>query len=179
MLISLQELEARDVRFKVELAPGEIDYDSKITQTSDLHAQGVAELISRSLGEIRVKGQLKVTVNGSCDRCLEPAAIPIDNAFDLVYVPADESRGGGEKEIDEAAIEVGFYEGAALNLNDVLREVVLLALPMQLTCSEDCKGICSVCGQNRNQGNCDCKPEPLDDRWSKLKSLRAEMGPQS
>ena len=74
------------------------------------------------------------------------------------------------------AVEVGYYEGNGLPLNDVLREVVLLALPMQLVCSEDCKGICPVCGQNRNQRACGCQPVAADDRWSKLKDLRAEIG---
>ncbi len=114
-----------------------------------------------------------------CDRCLEAATVPVDRQFDLVYVPSDQTRTDGEAEIDEAGIEVGYYEGSGLTLNDVLREVVLLALPMQLVCSEACKGICPSCGGNLNQRECGCRPEPQDDRWSKLKSFRAEAGPRN
>ena len=71
--------------------------------------------------------------------------------------PTAKRAEGGEDEIDEAAVEVGYYEGNGLQLNDVLREVVLLALPMQLVCNESCKGICPVCGQNRNQRECGCQ----------------------
>ncbi len=178
MFISLQQLELRPVRFDVDIPAGEIEFDSKMHQSSPLHAEGTAQLISRSLGEIRVEGQLKVTMGATCDRCLEPATFPIENQFDLVYMPAGESS-GGEDEIEESAIEVGYYEGGGLALNDVLREVVLLAVPMQLVCGPDCKGICPVCGQNRNQRDCGCQTEPPDDRWSTLKKLRAEIGPHN
>lgn len=176
MFISLQQLEQKPVRFQADVPVDDIEYDSNLTQTSELHAKGTATLISRALGEIRIQGELTVTMSAACDRCLEPAAIPVERKFDLVYVPAAETASGGEKEVDQGGIEVGYYEGPGLELNDVLREVVLLAIPMQLTCMEECKGICPVCGQNRNQGDCDCQPNAGDDRWSKLRSIRAEIG---
>ena len=179
MFISLQELQLRAVRFRVDIPPGEIEYGNNITQSSVLHAQGTAELLNQSLGEIRVRGKLTLTGQALCDRCLESATFPIDKDFDLVYVPADEAASQAENEVDQAGIEVGYYEGGGLPLNDVLREVVLLALPMQLVCSEACKGICPSCGGNRNQSDCDCHAETVDDRWSKLKTLRAEVGPHN
>ena len=175
MLLSLQELELRSVRFSVDIPPGKIDYDDKVTQSSALHAEGVAELLNHSLGEIRIQGDLNVMVEAACDRCLEVVRLPIENHFDLAYMPSSEAGSGGQDEIDEAAVEVGYYEGGGLALEDVLREVVLLALPMQLVCSEVCRGICPVCGQNRNQRECGCHEETHDDRWSKLKSIRAEI----
>jgi len=175
VLISLQQLQKRPVRFNLDIPAGEIEFDSKIRQSSALHAEGTAELLNHSLGEIRIEGKLNVTMAATCDRCLEAATFPIESDFDLVYMPASEST-GGEDEIDEGAIEIGFYEGNGLVLNDILREVVLLALPMRLTCSEACKGICPVCGQNRNGVDCGCEARPADDRWSRLKEIRAEIG---
>jgi uncharacterized protein len=176
VFITLQELEQHVVRFKVDIPAGEIEFDNKVTQSAVLHAEGVAELMNHSLGEIRLQGNLQVKVDSPCDRCLEPVSLPIQSPFDLVYMPTSEVTEGGEDEIDEAGVEVGFYEGNGLQLNDVLREVVLLSLPMQLVCSESCKGICPVCGQNRNQRQCGCQTAAADDRWSKLKDLRAEIG---
>jgi uncharacterized protein len=178
VFISLQQLEKRPVRFDVDIPAGEIEFDAKLKQASDLRAEGTATLLNHSLGEIRVQGKLKVNMHATCDRCLEPADFPIENQFDLIYMPAETSK-GGDDEVDEAAIEVGYYEGNGLALNDILREVVLLALPMQLFCSEDCKGICPLCGQNRNQRDCGCQTEAGDDRWSKLRSFRAEIGPHN
>ena len=78
MFIGLHELEVHPVRFKVEIPAGQIEYDSKITQASGLRAEGTAQLLNHSLGEIRVQGNLEVTVEATCDRCLEPAQFPID-----------------------------------------------------------------------------------------------------
>lgn len=179
MFISLQELELRTVRFKVDIPADEINYDSNLTQRSVLHAEGSAQLLNHSLGEIRVWGELAVSMHATCDRCLDTATFRIENEFDLLYMPAEPARSNGDDEIDHNAIEVGYYDGNGIPLNDVLREVVLLALPMQLVCSEACKGICPVCGQNRNQQDCGCRAHAMDDRWSKLKNFRAEAGPRN
>jgi uncharacterized protein len=179
MFVSLQELEIHPVRFQLDIPAGAIDFDSKVKQSSVLHAEGSAQLLNRSLGDIRVLGNLQVTVEGTCDRCAEAAAYSVANHFDLVYMPLDEASGRSEIEIEEAGTEVGYYDGNGLELNDVLREVVLLALPMQLVCREECKGICPVCGQNRNQTDCGCQLHTGDDRWSKLRMLKAELGPHN
>lgn len=176
MFIGLKQLELRSVPFQVDIPPGEIDFDNQVTQVSVLHAEGTAELLSVSIGEIRIVGKLTVAVNAPCDRCLETAAVQVDRQFDLIYMPAEEVSGGGEREVEADAAEVGFYEGNGLQMNDVLREVVLLAMPMQLICQVSCKGICPQCGQNRNQVDCGCRPATADDRWSKLKEFLPEAG---
>jgi len=136
-----------------------------------LKAAGKVELVSGSLGEIRVKAHIAVRMEVDCDRCLEPARFPIDSDFELYYSPVQEGA-GEERAIDESEAEIGFYEGDGLELSDVLREYVLLALPMQRVCSESCKGICPVCGENRNQSECRCQATVVDDRWAALKELK-------
>ena len=68
---------------------------------------------------------------------------------------------------------MGFYQGEGVELNDVQREFILLTLPMQRVCRESCKGICPLCGQNRNQKECQCHAELSDDRWAALKTLKS------
>jgi uncharacterized protein len=177
LFISVRELELRVVRFQVEIPPGEIEYDTDLIQSSVLVAEGSAQLLSHSLEEIRIAGKLSVSIQATCDRCLEAVVFPLEKQFDLVYLPDDQARKGGEDEIDESGIEVGYYSGNGLELKDVLRETILLALPMQFVCSESCKGICPTCGGNRNQRDCGCQVAPSDDRWSKLRTFRAEIGP--
>jgi DUF177 domain-containing protein len=168
----VRDLELKPVRFDVELPPGSIEFlDPKLKQSEPLYASGQAELVMGSLGEIRVKGQVKVRMQADCDRCLEPANFPVDSSFELYYRPVAEGY-GEEKAIDPGEAEMGFYEGDGLELNDVLREFVLLALPMQRLCDENCKGICPVCGQNRNHEECRCQATAGDDRWAALKELR-------
>lgn len=179
MFIGVQELQLKPIRFQVDIPADEIDYGSNLSQASALHAEGKAQLLNHALGEIRIQGKLNVKMQATCDRCLEAATFPVDNEFDLVYMPEGEDNGTGEDEVDQGAIEVGFYQGNGLALKDVLREVVLLAMPMQLVCSEACKGICPACGQNRNQRDCGCELHSVDERWSKLKDFRAEIGPRN
>lgn len=179
VFISLQHIELRALRFSVDVPAGEISFDGHLTQTSPLHAEGTAEVLHASLAEIRIFGKLAVQMAASCDRCLEPAAIAVAREFDLVYVPVEEAQTAGEKEVDEAGVEVAYYEGTGLELNDVLREVVLLDLPMQVVCRDDCKGICPSCGGNRNQSDCNCHAEAADDRWNQLKKFRVELSPSS
>jgi uncharacterized protein len=168
----VRDLAVRAGRFDVEVAPGVIDYrDVKLRQAGPLKAVGKAELVTGALGEIRVAGRVTVLMEADCDRCLEPARFPIDSDFTLYYRPVEEGY-GDEKEIDAGEAEMGFYEGDGVELNDVLREHVLLALPMQRVCSRDCKGICPVCGQNRNQVECHCQAETVDDRWAALKTIK-------
>jgi uncharacterized protein len=59
-----------------------------------------------------------------------------------------------------------------MELEDILREQVMLALPMQRVCSDVCKGICPVCGKNRNETECGCKLESHNDRWGALRNLQ-------
>jgi uncharacterized protein len=174
LFLSVKELELKKVRFDVAFAPGEIQYDPGLSQTTPLEAQGSAELLANTLGEVRIRGHLKVGIQADCDRCLEPARFPIDANFDLFYRPAARTGFDEEVEIDEGESEIAFYEGAGIELKDVLREFVLLSLPMQRICREHCLGICPVCGQNRNLVNCGCETKPVDDRWAALKKLQVK-----
>ena len=175
MFFSVKELEVRKAHFNVAYPPGEIDFsDSGLQQVSPLEAEGSAELLNDTLGEIRISGKLKVTMEAECDRCLEVARYPIESTFDLFYRPAAPShshRAAEEVEIDAGEAELAFYEGSGLDLKDILREHILLSMPMQRVCNDDCKGICPVCGLNRNSTPCGCEVKPADDRWSALKNL--------
>jgi uncharacterized protein len=173
VFFSVKELEVKKIRFDVTFPPGEIEYyDQRLRQATPLQAQGVAELLSNTLGEIRVKGRVSVTIEADCDRCLEAARFPIDSEFDLFYRPLETStKGADEVEIDPGESEIGFYEGGGLQLKDILREFILLSMPMQRVCSDACQGICPFCGQNRNVVKCGCEVKTVDDRWSALKKL--------
>ncbi len=172
MFFHIRELEVRPKLFDTTIAPGAIDYqDAKLRQQSPLRAVGEAKLVMGALGEIRVSGHITVTMEADCDRCLEPAPVPIDEEFSLFYRPVTDGF-GDEKEIDSGEAEMGFYEDDGVELNDVVREFVLLSMPMQRVCREDCKGICPKCGQNRNLKECGCAQAQNDHRWAALKSLK-------
>jgi uncharacterized protein len=170
----IQELELRKKHFDRTYEPGEIEFeDPQLTQISPLHTKGVVELLSGTLGEVRVRGEFGVRVEVECDRCLEKAQYSLDSTFDLFYRPAEPGHQGEEEAIDEGEAEIAFYEGDGFDLKDVVREQVLLQLPMQRLCRPDCQGICPQCGANRNHVPCDCHPETTDDRWAALRNLKS------
>jgi uncharacterized protein len=171
MFLSIKEMEVRKVRFDHTFSPGEIDFaDAGVKQAGPLHVTGEAELLE-STDEIRIKGNLTVVMEAECDRCLAQVRFAIDAAFDLFYQPMAEIAVEEEVAINPGEAEIGFYEGDGLELEDILREQVLLMLPMQRTCRTDCKGICPVCGRNRNEVSCECRTHPGDDRWAALRNL--------
>ena len=172
MFFSVRDLEVKKIHFETEYPAGEIDFlDPGVEQYSVLKTRGVAELLSNTLGEIRVKGHLDVTIQAACDRCLEPAQFPVDSDFDLFYRPVESGVLPEEARIDDGELEIAFYEEGGVALKDVLREFVLLAMPMRKLCREDCRGICPLCGSNRNLKECRCEENPVDSRWAALKNI--------
>jgi uncharacterized protein len=113
-------------------------------------------------------------MQSDCDRCLEPAVFPIESHLDLFYRPDVREDYQEDIAIDEGESEIAFYEGGGIELKDVLREYVLLSMPMQRVCNSSCQGICPVCGQNRNLAGCHCETKQPDDRWSALKRLQTK-----
>jgi uncharacterized protein len=174
MLLSIQELEVRKIRFDSAYQPGVLDFSSTdIRQTTPLHAVGEAEILENSGGQVRVQGRLTVSVEADCDRCLGTAPYSLDEPFDLFYQPSsiiDEDE--DEIEIDDKTAEIGFYNGEGIELEEILQEQVVLLLPVQRLCSESCLGICPICGKNRNESGCHCTAALTDDRWSGLKQFK-------
>ena len=99
------------------------------------------------------------------------ALYPLEKSFDLFYRPSTDNPDADEVKIDEGEAEIGFYDGLGMELADIIKEQILLALPIKRTCREDCKGICPLCGANRNEVACNCHEQPADDRWNALKRL--------
>jgi uncharacterized protein len=172
MFLSIKEMEVRKVRFDETFPPGEIDFSgAEVRQSGPLHIAGTAELLANTDGEVRIKGHVSVTMESECDRCLGRAQFPLDCGFDLFYRPSASLSAAEEVAIDEGEAEMGFYEGAGMELEDILREQVMLLLPMQRVCAPGCKGICPMCGKDRNLTDCDCREVPRDDRWSALRRI--------
>ena len=176
MLLSIKEMEVRKLPFAETWQPGEIDFsDAGAHQIGPLKAQGEAELLADAGDEVRVKGHVEAILETECDRCLGRARFPIDASFDLFYEPIEVlAEAADEVALDEGEAEIGFYQLPGLVLEDILREQVLLQLPMQRVCSESCKGICPLCGANRNETECHCEAHPGDDRWSALKDIHLD-----
>ena len=125
-----------------------------------LRFSGRVEPSGQSFQEFLVRGKLSGAVITPCSRCLEEAQLPLDVDVSVLFVEREESTGPGAGEDDDPTLEapdVIAYQDGIIDLGLELREEVLLALPTQVLCREDCKGLCPVCGGNRNLVPCQCE----------------------
>lgn len=182
MFISLQELEVRKVEFSQQLAPGTLDLGAELRQSGVLNTKGRAELLEEHRGgkknvveDIRVLGDFSTTIEVRCARCVEPVPTKVGGDFDLLYRPLGIDAGHDERSISEAETEIGYYSGDGIQLEDVLREQILLALPVKVVCSEGCRGFCAGCGKNLNVEACTCEERPPDPRWAALADIKDKL----
>ena len=181
MFIEIQALERHPIDFAEELAPGVIDLGTEVRQESAIKASGRAQLVEEHHGkhqivkDIRIKGEVSVRLQLLCARCLEAVKQSIEKSFELLYRPQGTDAGRAELSVTTAEAEIGYYQGEGVLLEDVLREQILLDVPLKVICREDCKGLCAHCGKNLNEGACSCS-EPMEDpRWAALKEIRGKL----
>jgi uncharacterized protein len=164
--ITLAELELHRVTASKTFNPGSLDYHgAEFRQTAPLKIDVTAELVEE---EIRIRGRLATRLESTCDRCLGAVEIPVSCDFDLFYRPMQSLAGEEEVEVPTAELEVGFYSGDGIELADVATEQVILFVPMKVVCSTECRGLCPVCGVNRNLTHCDCAPPHRDSPFASL-----------
>ena len=181
MFISLQELELKTVEFSEQFAPDTLDLGKELRQSGVLNTEGRAELLEEHRGgrdvveDIRVLGSFTTTIEVPCARCIEPVPTKVGGDFDLLYRPLGVDAGQDERSISEAETEIGYYSGEGIQLHDVLREQILLALPLRTVCNEACRGICARCGKNLNVELCACGEEPSDPRWAALADIKNKL----
>jgi len=106
-----------------------------------------------------------------CSRCLEPFDLPVAFSFEEEYHPTIDITTGRKLPltIDDAALLID--EHHILDLSEVIRQEILLALPITPICREDCAGLCPICGANRNLETCHCQDTASDPRWAALSAL--------
>ena len=103
-------------------------------------------------GKLLLKGHTELEVMIPCARCLELVAVRLELPFDT------------ETEADNH----DYIDGYNLNVDQLVHDEALLVWPERVLCREDCRGLCGVCGQNLNEGSCDCEPADLDPRMAKV-----------
>lgn len=181
MFIEIHELERHPIDFDEEFQPGKVDLGADLKQRSPLSTTGRAQLVEEHHGkrklikDIRLNGKLSTSLEMPCARCLEPVTQDVKREFDLLYRPRGSDAGQEELPVSSTEAEISYYEGEGLLLEDVLREQVLLAVPIKAICRQDCKSLCPQCGANLNLTQCSCSEPPEDPRWSALKDLRSKL----
>src|SRR5262249_16892298 len=133
---------------------------------------------------VLLRGSTEVGVHTPCRRCLADVHLTVPVAFTLSLVSraalsdAEEEDGADDEKTERAASvdrerpDEELFDGKTIDLDPLVREQVLLALPMHAVCREDCKGLCGTCGKNLNEGECGCAPSQVDPRLAALKNIK-------
>jgi len=131
--------------------------------------------ILKTCENVSVTGKAEVSLHPTCARCLVSFRHPLSIPVEITLVPHREKQAkeGEEVELVEEDLNFAFYRGGTIDLADIVREFLLLAIPFRYLCSEKCRGICPKCGANRNEKQCDCRPTSTDPRFAALKNFKA------
>ena len=130
--------------------------------------------VERQDGGFRLDGRLEYEQTVPCSPCLEPSVVPVESEVRLRLIEAVPAAPEGEIELTEDDLETVYVEGEEIDTLQLVREQLLLNIPMRSLCSDSCQGLCPTCGANRNKETCGCDQVEVDPRWEALKNLRDE-----
>ena len=134
------------------------------------------ELIVKKLENgVRLEGSLVCSLSLKCGRCLEEFVYPVRAVLDVELVRKEPVL-GAELELTADEMDVYYFEGDEVDLDPIVYEEVLLDMPMQPLCKGECRGLCDVCGINRNMGECQCGKVSTTLLEEKLKSFLSLQG---
>lgn len=169
--IDLRELELRPRSLKAGLTASQLNLDEgQVRISGEVAVRLTAE--RQPQGGVRVQGELGVDMELTCARCLEALSRPLTARFNHYYQSNAHHSLAGEIALREKDMEVGFFTGDFIDVSDIVREQILLSLPMKPLCREDCRGLCPACGRNRNHDRCRCGPMVSDPRLAPLLKFR-------
>ena len=169
MRIELENLEGGKGNFAHVYQPEELNpVDERIQLTEPATVTGKVRL---SGNEVFVNGHVETRAQVECDRCLKSVELPVHSDFALEYITGDEYESSVAAELTEAEMSVSVFDGNAIDVDEIVKEQIVLAVPTRMLCREDCKGLCPECGTDLNSGECKCVKNDIDPRWAALKNL--------
>jgi len=147
-----------------------IDYDN---------IKGVGQVIvdlgiQKAGEEYFCQGSVRAKVALECVRCLESYDRDMNLKLDFVICSEDYHDQLKDEAEDSENYVFCYGDEIKADITDTIRQAIILAVPMMPLCSEDCAGLCTKCGINRNHQDCQCQTEVIDERWRGLKDLQQE-----
>jgi len=169
MRLELENLE-KDWQFAHTYQPSELsleDADLRLIEPAEVRGR-----IRRKGDEVELAGSLRTTLETVCARCLKPVAIPLFADFDERFATSVSWGSEEQHELASDDLNLSIFDGTAIDLEQLVREQLVLEKPAQTLCRENCQGLCPVCGADRNTKSCKCAAQQTDSRWAKLKDLQ-------
>ena len=170
MIIDLIASGKSPFTFTAMFTPEEIDLEGENTELkSSVKIEGQ---LTKRIAQADLEGEISTVLVVECSRCLQPIEKSLNFTFDVNYVAPEHYSQAKEVELHEDDLEVALFDGQNIDIKELVREQILLNLPTQEFCSEDCKGLCPKCGANRNLIDCNCEEKEVDLRWQSLRELK-------
>ena len=153
--------EVKRIEIDYMLTPEQLD---GVTFDTDARVVGC---ITDNAGYMRLMLKAEISYHGECARCLAP----VDGVFSLDFERTVTTEGTlTEQQLEEMSDEYVVLNGSELDVDEPLREELLLGFPLRLLCSEDCPGLCPHCGKPKREGECGCGGKEIDPRLAILKT---------
>lgn len=169
MIIDLIKLGNTPVEFDLPVPASEIDLGTEnVRLVGEVSAKGK---VTKHIVQTDVEGEITADIEIDCTRCLEPIRRALEIPFAASYTAPENYTTEKEAELQGDDLDLAISEDDRIDLKELVREQILLNLPEQVLCREDCKGLCQKCGANRNLIDCKCEENETDPRWSALKDL--------
>lgn len=176
MRLDLSHIRQPETAFLRQYEPSAFAGDDENYRVTAPVALGLT--IHKDKDRFRLVGTITTTLELRCSRCLEAFSLPVNDAFDLRYLPEGAGLAEGDEtedgELGDDDTSATFYRDDAIDLAELMREQFYLALPMKPLCRQDCKGLCPHCGTNLNTEACQCQTTWEDPRLASLKALITE-----
>lgn len=168
MQIHLSDISSSEGKVIQMSIPFEMDTISFQQGSFPVLAKEPVELTITNTGNkvLELEVSCGLTVGIPCDRCLEEVSVEIPLRFKrkLDMKQTDEDR---IHDLDESS----YLTGMDLDVDQMVYLEVLMSWPLKVLCKDDCKGICSQCGKNLNDGSCNCADEPKDPRMAAISDI--------
>ena len=169
MEIDLNALEEGNNEFEWSETPEELHIkDEELDFSKPIQTRIAVFKMGDSLS---ASGETEFELRMACARCLEPFTQRMSGGFEFILQKGRPTTMEGDE--DEAIIWLDDAKGK-IDIGEQVKDYVLLEIPLNPVCRESCAGLCPSCGQNFNQGCCDCKQEKTDPRWEALQGLASE-----
>ena len=167
--------EGLDLQWKEEKA-SLLAYMKNLTRIDfDFETPLQSEVKIRKAGRsVLMTGKVETTLRLQCVRCLKEFSYPLSATFELTLHPLKEAPSEEETELGSEEMESSFFEGGEIHLSEIACEQIFLEIPYQPVCHEGCKGLCPICGKDRNLSSCECVKEELGTGFSALKKLKLD-----
>jgi uncharacterized protein len=170
MQIEIEQLTEAGWPFTHNYTPAELALEDELIRlVKDTQVVGRA---SRKRQRVHVRGRIETELEIACDRCLAPLTMPVQAEFDVSYDPPGTEDVIDNAEMQAEDLETTIYTGESLDLDELVREQILLAVPTRNLCREVCQGLCPTCGVNLNTQTCACEQTEIDPRWAGLAALK-------